>query len=120
MAPERKASDVIIEKLDKSLCKIENNLSNKLEKVEDRLHQIEIIAARHEMSLAEHMRRTDLNEKHIEKVDIAAKVRVDKLEEIIKVLREKQEAMEKFQNRVMGAVVVLTPIATWALNYFTK
>jgi hypothetical protein len=120
MAPERKASDVIIEKLDKSLCKIENNLSSKLEKVEDRLHQIEIISARHEMSLTEHMRRTALAEASIEKVDAAAKSRADKLDEIIKILRERQDNMEKFQNRVMGAVVVLTPIATWALNHFTK
>ncbi len=120
MAPERKASDVIIEKLDKSLCKIENNLSNKMEKVEDRLHNIEITAVKHEGSLTEHMRRTDLNEKHIEKVDQANIARINKLEEIIKALREKQESMEKFQNKVMGAVLVLTPALTWGLNYFTK
>lgn len=120
MVAERKASDVIIEKLDKSLSKIENNLSSKIEKVEESIHNIELTAVRQQASLDEHIRRTDLAERAIDKVDSCAKSRADKLEELIKVLREKHEAMEKFQNRVMGAVVVLTPIATWALNHFTK
>lgn len=120
MAEQKKASDVIIEKLDKSLTRIETNLSSKLDKVEERMHRIELTAVRHEGSLNEHMRRTLAAEAAIEKSDLASIARVTKLEEVIKIMRDKQSEMEKFQNRIMGAVLILTPVTTFAVNYLTR
>lgn len=120
MAEQKKASDVIIEKLDKSLTRIESNLSSKLEKVEERMHQIELTAVRHEGSLNEHMRRSLA----LEQLLSVAEKRTD---EEIKKLQEKNEKVlarvasaEAFQNKVLGAVLILTPVATWALNHFIK
>jgi hypothetical protein len=119
-ADQKKASDVIIEKLDKSLNKIESNLTGKLEKVEERMHQIELTAVRHNGCLEEHMRRSDSIERLVAVVEKRSEEEIKKLQEKNEKVLARVASAEAFQNKVLGAVLILTPVATWALNHFIK
>jgi hypothetical protein len=65
-----------------------DDLNNKLDKVLDKVSALEVISARQEANLGEHMRRTDLLEKMYTKLD-------DKVE-------SKIEPIEATVNRIVG------------------
>jgi hypothetical protein len=99
---DQKTSEIVITQVNRRIDNLDKRLTTKMERIEERLDTVvergsEMLGTlkRNTESLEAHMRRTEANEKAIEE-------------------------FKKFQYKVLGALLVLAPVATWALNHFAK